>query len=171
MKSTYFANLRDEAMALLFETRNYIKNLQIQNRGDTGALHLKVNGNCLALSLETMRLTSRLTQVIAWMLAQRAVSAGEITAEEGVSERFKLSGQSVCLEHNPKGSGHLPDQLRGLLKRSYELYLRVGRLEAQICGRLGMGEAVQVQIADDGASNILRLPPVIPLGQDPQNAY
>jgi len=49
----------------------------------------KQNANCLDQTVETMRLTSRLTDIMAWMMAQRAVSAGTITAQEGASENFR----------------------------------------------------------------------------------
>lgn len=131
MTPTYFGNLHDEALALLVESRNYIKLLR-----EREPQKRHTSAHYLDLSLETMRLTSRLTQVMAWMLAQRAAMAGEITAEEANSEQFRLSGQSVCLEHDPATLENVPDTLRGLLQRSYDLYRRVDRLEAQITRRL-----------------------------------
>ena len=171
MTTTFFSNLHDETLALLIETRNYIQSLRIQNQSVIDANRPLEKADYLDLSLETMRLTSRLTQVMAWMLAQRAVSAGEITAEEGASERFRLSGKSVCLKHDLSNSGHLPEHLCGLLRRSHDLYLRVSRLEAQICGRLRESQPVQIDESEDRTSNILQLIPATISGQDPQNAY
>ena len=168
MTTTYLANLHDEALELLFETRNYVKSLRDREQSVADANHRIENADNLDLSLETMRLTSRLTQVMAWMLAQRAVLAGEITAEEGASERFRLSGQSVCLEHDLSNCGHLPEQLLGLLQQSHELYLRVSRLDAQICGRLGEGQPLQ--LGERTLTN-LQLIPATTSGQDSRNAY
>ena len=53
----------------------------------------------LEVTLETMRLTTRLTQVMAWILAQRAVHSEELTPEEGASRAYQLSGQAVCLDN------------------------------------------------------------------------
>lgn len=168
MSTTYFANLHEESLALLIEARDYMKDMR--NRDQGAATRDADNDDCLE-SLETMRLTSRLTQVMAWMLAQRAISSGAITVEEGASERFSLSGQSVCLEHDPSKTNHLPTQLRGLLQRSYDLYRRVVRLEAQICGRFGEGEPLQIWDPKARTFNVLPLKPSKTSDQGPRSAY
>ncbi len=173
MTPTYFGNLNDEALALLVEARNYITVLREQEPGTNG-LPRKPNAGSLylELSVETMRLTSRLTQVMAWMLAQRAVMAGEITAEEGNSERFRLSGQSVCLEHDNAKLKAVPDQLRDLLQRSYDLYCRVERLEQQIGARLAATGDKEGRPEGRPLSQGLRLLPTMTTSdQNPQNAY
>ena len=81
-----------------------------------------------------MRLTTRLTQVIAWTLAQRAVHNEELTPAEGASRAYQLSGQAVYLDNVSGQAAHLPEELRDQLQRSYHLYQRVSRLEELING-------------------------------------
>jgi len=89
MATTYFAKLHDETLALLIESRRCIQRLRSRKQSVTGDVHRTQNANCLDQTVETMRLTSRLTDIMAWMMAQRAVSAGTITAQEGASENFR----------------------------------------------------------------------------------
>ena len=58
----------------------------------------------------------------------------ERTGEE--AREYRLSGQSVCMDWSSSETAHLPSRLRDLLRRSFDLYRRVGRLEAQIDRRL-----------------------------------
>src|SRR3546814_17499671 len=81
-------------------------------------------------SCEAMRLTSRLTQVMAWLLVQKAVHAGEMTREDARAPEFRLAGKSVCAEAAPPVEGTLQPRLAELLERSLSLYLRVARLDA-----------------------------------------
>src|SRR3546814_12637811 len=72
-------------------------------------------------SCEAMRLTSRLTQVMAWLLVQKAVHAGEMTREEARAPQHRLGGQSVCGEVRPPVEGSLRPRLAELLERSLGL--------------------------------------------------
>ena len=74
---TYFTALHDEAFSLLVESRDYIAKVLAQRLLDQSGY--------LDVTLETMRLTTQLTQVMAWILAQRAVHSEELTPEEGAS--------------------------------------------------------------------------------------
>ena len=56
-----------------------------------------------------MRITTRLTQIMAWLLAQKAVHAGELTARQMASEEYRLDGQSVCLDDDERHHAGLPD--------------------------------------------------------------
>ncbi|MDA0663564.1 MAG: DUF1465 family protein [Proteobacteria bacterium] len=171
MNPTYFGNLNNEALALLVEARNYINVLR-QQEPDVNERQLNRDSSLyLGLSLETMRLTSRLTQVMAWMLAQRAVMAGEITPEEGNSERFRLSGQTVCLEHDAEKLNAVPGSLRDLLQRSYDLYCRVARLEQQIAARPATGENENGRPEGRPSQGLRLLPSMTTSDQNPQNAY
>lgn len=120
---TFFNGPYDETMALLIEARNYI------------AYHDAVSHRALPphvrlqISYESMRVTSRLTQVMAWLLAQKAVHAGEMTAEQAASDDFALSGGEVCTDPAGPENEDLPSGLRSLLERSHRLYMRVERLD------------------------------------------
>jgi len=121
--NAFFDKTFEETMALLLETRNYIA---YHEAADQRALppHLR-----LQVSYESMRVTSRLTQVMAWLLAQKAVHAGEITQAQAVSDEFALSGGNVCTDPSGPENEELPAGLRSLLERSHSLYMRVARLE------------------------------------------
>ena len=100
---TYFTALHDEAFSLLVESRDYIAKVRAQR----GQRSLDQSGY-LEVTLETMRLTTRLTQVMAWILAQRAVHSEELTPEEGASRAYQLSGQAVCLDNVSGQAGTYP---------------------------------------------------------------
>lgn len=116
----------DEAMSLLVEARNYLS-----VRGAVERRDLKPDDR-LAANCEAMRLTTRLTQVMAWLLVQKAVDAGEMTAIEATEDRHRLSGQTVCRERDMFAPRLLPGGLQSLLNRSYSLYTRVERLDAMM---------------------------------------
>src|SRR3546814_15771877 len=79
-----------------------------------------------------MRITSRMTQIIAWMLCQRAVQSGEMTQERALSEEFAIGGDDVCLDDRWTDDGRLPPGIRGLLDRSLRLSVRVRRLDQML---------------------------------------
>jgi regulator of CtrA degradation len=80
--------------------------------------------------------TSRLTQVMAWLMLQRAVQYGEISAVEACEEHNRLSGQSVCLDETAQEDKEIPAGLRSLLNRSLKLYQRISRLEEMVVSRV-----------------------------------
>jgi regulator of CtrA degradation len=82
------------------------------------------------VSCEAMRITVRLTQVIAWFLLQKAVLEGELTREEFLSEDCRVLRGKHCLESASEFDPELPLRLRELLKESRTLYLRILRLDA-----------------------------------------
>ncbi len=127
--TAFFSKTYDETLALLREARDYLQMMELArwSRWAVGLLH----------TLETTRLTTRLTHIMAWLLAQKALAAREITAEEARSETYCLGGQSVCLDAGAENSSALPDQLRALLQRSRALYLRISRLEEMVTRDLG----------------------------------
>ena len=126
----YFRRTYDETMDLMVEARNYMTYVERRERERAGA----VAG--LRISCEAMRVTSRLTQVMAWLMMQRAVHDGEIAAEDALAEVNRLSGEEVCLDQSFATDAVLPNGLRSLLDRSLSLYQRVARLEQQMIGRL-----------------------------------
>lgn len=122
----FFNGPYDETMALLIEARNYIA---YQEAIDHRKLPPHVR---LQISYESMRVTSRLTQVMAWLLAQKAVHAGEMSLEQAASDDFALSGGDICSDPSGPDNDELPVGLRGLLERSHKLYMRVARLDEMV---------------------------------------
>ncbi|NIA70527.1 DUF1465 family protein [Pelagibius litoralis] len=121
----FFDSTFEEALALTREAREYLTNR------DPGERKEMSPGDRMAMSCETMRLTSRLTQIMAWLMVQKAVHAGEMTREEARAPEFRLSGKAVCEETSPPVEGvTLQPRLNELLDRSHRLYERVARLDA-----------------------------------------
>lgn len=125
-----FTRTYDETLDLIVEARNYMVHLRPTSR------RLRGTGESLRLSCEALRVTSRLTQVMAWLMLQRAVQDGEITATEACAEEYRLSGQSVCLDESAEEDHNIPAGLRSLLNRSLSLYQRISRLEEMVVARV-----------------------------------
>ena len=124
--TAFFNRTYDETMALLIEARNYIAyNEAADQRGLSPQARLQV-------SYESLRVTSRLTQVMAWLLAQKAVHAGELTPRQVATDEYALSGGVVCTDPSGPENEELPSGLRSLLERSHKLYMRVARLDEQV---------------------------------------
>lgn len=120
--SAFFDKTYEEALALLVEARNYIA---YQETADLQSLDPETR---LLATQETMRVTCRLTQSMAWLLGQRAAQFGEITAGEAL-EDYTVDGQAVCLDDRWTADDRLPRAICALLDRTLSLYLRVGRLD------------------------------------------
>lgn len=110
----------DEAMALLEETRNFLA--EDRQRGETPTVRI-------AISYEAMRVTTRLVQVVAWLLARKAVMAGELSPAQAAAERHMLSDAPLCRDAQGEENMNLPEELRALLAASHLLYRRVLRLD------------------------------------------
>lgn len=122
----FFDNTFEEALILAREARDY---LAYQEHSDYARLSAVAR---LGASCEAMRLTARISQIIAWLLIQKAVHAGELSRSEAAKPEHRLAGHRVCEETNPVVEDELPQRLMELLDRSYQLYLRVSRLDAMM---------------------------------------
>jgi regulator of CtrA degradation len=125
-----FTRTYDEALDLIVEARNYMVHTR------PAARRTRPSGDNLRVSCEALRVTSRLTQVMAWLMLQRAVQDGEISAQEACDEKNRLSGQSVCLDEGSVEDTDIPAGLRSLLNRSLSLYQRISRLEEMVVARV-----------------------------------
>ncbi|MFS0737021.1 DUF1465 family protein [Sphingomonas sp. 1P06PA] len=115
--------LHVEAMLLADEVRAYFDET---GRADRDALPpgLRVGFSC-----ESLKVTTRLMHVIAWLLARRAVYAGELGAAQ-TSGRTRRLGEAADSDHELVAQ--LPAPARQLIEASRDLYARVGRLEQEI---------------------------------------
>jgi regulator of CtrA degradation len=111
---------------LLCEAKNYIKFVLPGLRQ-----HAKVQDR-LAMTYHATRLTSRLLEMMSWLLAQRAVQKGEMSSEDATAMGFTITNDDICRFQEEEASEKLPDGLRILLKRSNDIYVRLGRLDAQM---------------------------------------
>jgi regulator of CtrA degradation len=125
--TAFYAKTYDETLGLLVEVRDYV--LQGE-RHDRAGLAPVVG---VRLSCEALRVTARLTQIMAWLLAQKAIHAGELSTEELVERHDKLADIAVCMDvDEAAGMDGLPARFRELLERSHRLYIRVARLDEMI---------------------------------------
>lgn len=129
----FFGKTYDEALGLLIAARDYVA---VSERSSKARLEA---GERLRLCCETMRMTARLTQIMAWLMAQRAVHAGEMTQDELVQKQEPLSEIRICME--PGQVEGLPNPLVGLLQRSHHLYLRIARLDGRVRAVVSAGSA------------------------------
>lgn len=127
VETTFFGRTYDEALQLVTEARDYFVNNVGTERGSAANIAHRLTYDC-----ETLRLTTRLTQVMAWLFMQRAVHEGEISFEDLVQEDYRLGGRDVCLDNDPEALEALPPHLRSLMERSFKLYQRVARLDEMI---------------------------------------
>ena len=146
---SFFDRTFDEALNLLVEARNYVA-----TRDRLGATEPQPLIQ-LVMSCETMRLTARMTQIMAWLLVQKAVLAGEMTAVEAARPEHRLGGREVCTARDSWGDLILPPQLQDLLDRSFNLYIRIARLD----------EMVDLRAAESDAAD---RPPLSPPTLEPQ---
>ena len=114
------ASLYTEAMVLADETRSYFDRQGREERDSLDPV-LRVGFSC-----ESLKVTTRLMHVIAWLLTQRAVEAGEISPAQARKPSRRL-GESP--QSDESVLGRLPETARGLVEASRELYARVQRLD------------------------------------------
>lgn len=120
----FFGKTYDETSALLVAARDYL------SYATPGAAAELTPVQRLTVNCESMRLVARLTQIMAWLLAQKAAHAGEISAAEAAGEKYRLSGGETCLvETDPQ---QVPRRLAELLEASRRLYVRVSRLDEMV---------------------------------------
>jgi regulator of CtrA degradation len=121
--TAFFGKTYGEAMHLLLEARDYLTYREPRDRALLSPL------DRLRLCCETMRLTARLTEIMAWLLSQRAVHAGEMSQEEALSQHRALAELKVCVDGLDATETAMPRGLASLLERSRALYIRVARLD------------------------------------------
>ena len=109
-----------EAMVLADEARSYFDRAA---RDDRLAL---APVDRVGFSCESLKVTTRLMHIIAWLLTQRAVTAGELTqAQAGETDRRLGPGPVTDEALLPR----LPQAAVELIRATEELYQRVGRLD------------------------------------------
>jgi regulator of CtrA degradation len=81
----------------------------------------------IALSCESLRLTTRLMHVIAWLLMSRAIAAGELPPSAALAEHNRLGPSPDC---DPAVHAALPVGAQRLIDASIRLHQRVAQLDA-----------------------------------------
>ena len=119
--TAFFSKTYDEARGFVIEAIDYTRNARERPREPASMT--------LSCTLESLRLTTRLTQIMAWLLLQRAVHAGELSPDEAAARSNRLGGHGVCYDRRGERMQTVPEGLRDLLLRSRKLYQRIARLD------------------------------------------
>ena len=126
-----------EAMLLADEARGYFDE---HGRAERAAL---VPLTRVAFSCESLKVTTRLMHVIAWLLTQRAVSAGEMRPEQALDPSRRLGDPPVT---DPLALDGLPQGALALIESSIDLHRRVGRIdEAQAAKTVAASPVLAMQ--------------------------
>lgn len=144
VKSEAFMVLFREGMGLVEQTASYLDG---DGRAESAALPRDV---ALTYATESMRLTTRLMQIASWLLVQRAVAEGEMTAEQARAENNKVRISDPTIQPAHQDFARLPQSLRDLMAHSVRLQDRIRHLEGQMSGAVVAREKanpVQDQLA------------------------
>jgi regulator of CtrA degradation len=136
--SRQFAQLYREGMDLVEETAEYL-----DRSGRLESKRLPPQASIVYTS-ESIKLTTRLTQLASWLLVRRAIAAGEITATEAHTHRHRVTliPQSGIL---PECFEDLPATFQRLISESHRIYGRILRLDPLLTdGYTALGDASPV---------------------------
>lgn len=143
-----FDVLYREGMGLIEEVATYLDG---RGREESRGLPREAS---FAYATESMRLTTRLMQLASWLLLQRAVNEGEISAENGRREKEKVKFSSNPAERGGPGFDGLPETLKGYIGRGDHLFERVMLLDRL---ERGVAEAPPVASENGIADQLSRL--------------
>jgi regulator of CtrA degradation len=118
----FMPGLFNETMKLLTEARDYFSTHGEDDQNSVNEYMRAIYAS------EMSRITLRLSTIMAWTMAQRAVLSGKITAEDAANHHA-LGYQDVCAVDSSLLHEVLPDHVCHLLDKSHELYSRVLRLD------------------------------------------
>lgn len=83
----------------------------------------------MVYATESMRLTTRLMQLASWLLLQRAVNEGELTAENARAEKEKVRFSATPSQRGGPGYDELPGPLLDYIGRGDRLFERVRQFD------------------------------------------
>lgn len=112
--------LYTEAMLLADEARSYFDEA---GRDDRQSLEPFAR---VGFACESLKVTTRIMHIVAWLLTQRAIETGELTRIEGQRPERRLGRAN---ESDEKVVALLPEAAQALIRQSIDLYQRVRRLD------------------------------------------
>jgi regulator of CtrA degradation len=112
--------LYTEAMLLADEARAYFDEA---GREERNALEPFAR---VGFACESLKVTTRIMHIVAWLLTQRAVESGEINMIEGRRPERRLGHAT---DSDPLVVAQLPPSAQRLVTSSTDLYARVARLD------------------------------------------
>jgi regulator of CtrA degradation len=114
-------SLYTEAMLLADEARSYFDDVGRDERVGLEPF-ARVGFAC-----ESLKVTTRIMHIVAWLLTQRAIESGEIPAVAGRRPQRRLGHAQ---DSDEALVAQLPDAARRLIGASADLYARVKRIDA-----------------------------------------
>jgi regulator of CtrA degradation len=125
-----FDTLYREGMGLIEEVASYLDG---EGRADSRELPREAS---FLYATESMRLTTRLMQLASWLLLQRAVNEGEITAENAREEKEKVKFSATASERGGPGYDMLPAALVDFIGKGDRLFDRVVQFDKLERGKM-----------------------------------
>lgn len=111
-------SLYTEAMLLADEARSYFDRNGREDRLGLDPL-LRIG-----FSVESLKVTTRLMQIIAWLLTQRAIEAGELSRSQADADERRLGDAPAS---DPDAIQRLPESAVQIVRASQDLFARVRR--------------------------------------------
>ena len=112
--------LYTEAMLLADEARSYFDDVGRNERAMLDPF-ARVGFAC-----ESLKVTTRIMHIVAWLLTQRAIESGEIPLLDGRRPERRLGHAA---DSDPAVVVQLPESAQRLINASSELYARVKRID------------------------------------------
>jgi regulator of CtrA degradation len=112
--------LYTEAMLLADEARSYFDDA---GRDDRAALDPFVR---VGFACESLKVTTRVMHIVAWLLTQRAIDSGEIPMRPGHRPERRLGNAQ---DSDPAVVTQLPAEAQRLINASADLYARIKRID------------------------------------------
>jgi regulator of CtrA degradation len=113
-------SLYTEAMLLADEARSYFDDAGRDERQSLEPF-ARVGFAC-----ESLKVTTRIMHIVAWLLTQRAIESGEIATLEGRRPERRLGNAQ---DSDPLVVNQLPASAQRLINASADLYARVRRID------------------------------------------
>jgi regulator of CtrA degradation len=113
-------SLYTEAMLLADEARSYFDDA---GRDERAMLEPFAR---VGFACESLKVTTRIMHIVAWLLTQRAIESGEIPARDGRRAERRLGHAQ---DSDPLVIEALPPAAQRLINSSADLYARVKRLD------------------------------------------
>ena len=113
-------SLYTEAMLLADEARHYFDDV---GRDDRASLDPFAR---VGFACESLKVTTRIMHIVAWLLTQRAIESGEIAFRDGRRPERRLGHAG---ESDPAVVVQLPEAAQRLIQSSAELYARIKRID------------------------------------------
>ena len=122
----HYRKTYDEAILLLMEATEYFSAYEAEDKDHVPA-YIRFQ-----MCIEMERVTIRVTQAMAWLMAERAVYCKELSGSDLGSGAYSLNRSNIYTDPSGPDNEGLSNTMRSLLKRSHELYMRVIRLDDMV---------------------------------------